>query len=462
MKQKLFFTLAGVALIVPTVTFASWLNPGATPPSGNTAEPINVSSTAQIKEAGLLLNTVGATNGLIVQYGNVGINTVSPSQKLDVNGYVKTSSGFCIGSSCITSWAGTVGPQGPAGPAGATGATGATGPAGTNGTNGAQGPKGDTGATGAQGVQGPAGAAGAVGATGPQGPVGPSGAANATLTSVTTLGNSTTNGIIVGGAYVTGGLQVDGVSTFINPPRLATISGNTQAIENRNANLNIVSEGAGGFGTVSIYQQSGRLAWGGGQKLKVYGSVHANSFCFQDDTCISSWPSGGGTPNLATVLSAGNTTDREMVIGGNNRISFFGAGSVVALYEDYGLNITGGGSWPVRIGSSEAVTNLIVSGSVTQNSDRTLKKDIVPLENALDKVTQLEGVSFKWKNNDSKAIGVIAQDVEKVFPEAVRTDAQTGLKSVQYGNLVAPLIEAIKELQAEVNALKAEIKTLKP
>lgn len=73
----------------------------------------------------------------------------------------------------------------------------------------------------------------------------------------------------------------------------------------------------------------------------------------------------------------------------------------------------------------------------------------------------LDGVSFDWKESGEKSVGVIAQDVEKVFPELVKTDDATGLKSVEYGNLVAPLIEAVKEQQKQINSLKAEVEALK-
>ena len=78
-------------------------------------------------------------------------------------------------------------------------------------------------------------------------------------------------------------------------------------------------------------------------------------------------------------------------------------------------------------------------------SDERLKKNIKPIEGALDKVTKLVGVEFDWINSDKKSIGVIAQQVEEVVPELVHTNSK-GFKSVSYGNLVALLIEAIKEL----------------
>lgn len=94
-------------------------------------------------------------------------------------------------------------------------------------------------------------------------------------------------------------------------------------------------------------------------------------------------------------------------------------------------------------------------------SDINLKENIKPLQNSLSKILQLKGVSFDWKNSNKNQIGLIAQDVEKIFPELVSSSADTKLKSVQYANLVAPLIEAVKEQQTQIEELKKEVEILK-
>jgi hypothetical protein len=81
---------------------------------------------------------------------------------------------------------------------------------------------------------------------------------------------------------------------------------------------------------------------------------------------------------------------------------------------------------------------------VNSTSDENQKKDIQTVQNSLEKIKQLRGVDFAWKNNDQKSIGVIAQEVQKVFPELVSED-ENGL-SVNYNGLIGVLIEAIKEL----------------
>ena len=90
-----------------------------------------------------------------------------------------------------------------------------------------------------------------------------------------------------------------------------------------------------------------------------------------------------------------------------------------------------------------------LKGELTENSDSRYKKDIRTLPSALQNILSLRGVSYYWKDGSdtSQHIGVISQEVEKVYPQLVRTD-EDGYKSVAYSHLVSPLIEAVKELHA--------------
>ena len=86
------------------------------------------------------------------------------------------------------------------------------------------------------------------------------------------------------------------------------------------------------------------------------------------------------------------------------------------------------------------------------NSDRRYKSDIEALQSPLENLFKLSGYTYFNKLSQKQDIGVIAQEVETVYPELVQTDAD-GYKSVQYGNLVAPIIEAIKELAHKIDSL---------
>ena len=108
------------------------------------------------------------------------------------------------------------------------------------------------------------------------------------------------------------------------------------------------------------------------------------------------------------------------------------------------------------------------SNGTIQTSDQRLKTNIKPLERALDKVITLNGVTYNWrvkefpnKNFDSnRHVGVLAQELEAVLPEAVET-GEDGYKSVNYSNITPLLIEAIKELKAEKDELQKEVDELK-
>jgi hypothetical protein len=106
-----------------------------------------------------------------------------------------------------------------------------------------------------------------------------------------------------------------------------------------------------------------------------------------------------------------------------------------------------------------SVTNLTASQTVqaqdfNSTSDENLKTNIVTVENGLETIKSLRGVTFDWKSNQKPSIGVIAQELEKVLPELV-TDGDP--KTVNYNGLIGILIEAVKELSAEVENLKAQL-----
>ena len=108
------------------------------------------------------------------------------------------------------------------------------------------------------------------------------------------------------------------------------------------------------------------------------------------------------------------------------------------------LKVTGG----VGIGGS-----VYVGGTVTAFSDSRIKKDVVRIENALEKVGKLKGYTYTRVDTGEKGTGVIAQEVLSVLPEAVH-GSEKDFYSVAYGNMVGLLIEAINELKTEIDLLK--------
>jgi hypothetical protein len=144
-----------------------------------------------------------------------------------------------------------------------------------------------------------------------------------------------------------------------------------------------------------------------------------------------------------------------------------------SIAEANGLTILENGN--IGMGLTNPTVRLQVNGDIIANSiagssDARFKTNIAPIKNPLQKVLQLRGVNFDWntkafpdkKFSDQKAIGFIAQEVEKVLPEVVQTEnSNEGYKAVQYDKVVALLVEAIKEQQKQIDRLKLELKKKK-
>jgi hypothetical protein len=124
----------------------------------------------------------------------------------------------------------------------------------------------------------------------------------------------------------------------------------------------------------------------------------------------------------------------------------------------------------IRIGTPGMHTDTHIPGtlhaSVSSPSDARLKSNITPLTHVLEKLEQLRGVSFEWNEVSMsltghtpgrRDIGVIAQEVEAVFPELVTTWGADGFKAVAYEKLTGVLIAAVKELKAETDIQKQHI-----
>lgn len=90
----------------------------------------------------------------------------------------------------------------------------------------------------------------------------------------------------------------------------------------------------------------------------------------------------------------------------------------------------------------------------------------MPKGDVLPRISKIRGVTWEWRDDapgeakDQPCIGVVAQEVERVFPELVSMD-ENGIKRVYYAGLIGPLIEAVKELEARVRSLESELAIIK-
>jgi hypothetical protein len=131
-------------------------------------------------------------------------------------------------------------------------------------------------------------------------------------------------------------------------------------------------------------------------------------------------------------------------------------------------NVVVGDTAPVDQAYTLDVRGIIHTVSVVADSDIRLKKDIHPIESAAAGIYSLRGITYSWNDlalsrgitDVARQLGLVAQEVEKVFPEAVKNSADGSL-SVNYSALVAPVIETLKDLHKENQAATKEVTRLR-
>ena len=165
--------------------------------------------------------------------------------------------------------------------------------------------------------------------------------------------------------------------------------------------------------------------------------------------------------NIESFTSSINTTiknklNADGVISGSSQIlgnSTIHSGSI----GNYQFNSIGVGT-----AASTIAGEIIATGDIVAfySSDERLKENITPIENAVDKINQMGGYNYDWKegfetihSHKGHDLGVIAQEVQSVLPEVV-TERETGYLAVNYEKIVPLLIEAIKELSAKIKDLE--------
>ena len=164
-------------------------------------------------------------------------------------------------------------------------------------------------------------------------------------------------------------------------------------------------------------------------------------------TSLTLAPQTASNPSLSFI---GDTTTGLFSPGAGQQ-TFVSVGASVLNINPSGINVTG-----IITSTSVSTGNVVSSGIVTAQdfdalSDINYKENINTVNNALLKVEQLRGVKFDWKESGNPSYGVIAQELEQVLPELVHGNDP---KTVNYNGIIGVLIEAIKELKAEVEELK--------
>jgi hypothetical protein len=216
------------------------------------------------------------------------------------------------------------------------------------------------------------------------------------------------------------------------------------------ANADLVVEGNVGIGTANPLTYLNVV----GPNVPTMGQIRIDS---ADAQSITFWSGGSQTAHWYYSKTTGLMQISNQVTGAV--IDFTSDGKIrlgaSTVYTDGNVGI--GTASP---GEKLEVNGNIRAGSFFYPSDERLKTNITRLSNGLEQVAMLNGSYFTWKADGRKDIGLSAQNVEKVYPELVKTDPITGLKSLEYGRLIAPLVEAVKTLKKQNESQEARIRHL--
>ena len=225
----------------------------------------------------------------------------------------------------------------------------------------------------------------------------------------------------------------------------------TNNVDTNNGGLTFQTISGGSFSERMRIDSSGNVGIGNtapSEILDIKSTSSAPTIRIHADTTSSPAPAIELQRGTNDTWGADNYTDFR-IENSEGHLKFFGGDSgttseYMRLENDKDLHVDGN----------------VVAYSTTI-SDIRLKKDIAPIEDAVTKVQQLNGCTFTYLKDDRKSAGLIAQDVEKVLPSAVIEDeavfhGEEGetYKTVQYDQLIGLLVEAVKELKAEIEELK--------
>jgi hypothetical protein len=204
---------------------------------------------------------------------------------------------------------------------------------------------------------------------------------------------------------------------------------------------------------------------GSSQSLTLYQSGSSNGLVLKDvaDGDADVVTLTQQADNGKILLNGGGTTKVELYGGGD---SYFNGGElgIGTTTPNFQLEVVRGTAGVVaRFTDSDGSCDIDpTSTALVCASDQNLKKDISTLQGTLAKLQNFRGVNFRWKTQDDSAlrIGFIAQEVESVFPELVKTDIITGIKSVNYLGFAPVLVNAIKEQQTEIETIQNQLSAL--
>lgn len=255
-----------------------------------------------------------------------------------------------------------------------------------------------------------------------------------TLQTTTIIGGGTSTGTanqvlqvtgISSGAYIGGNLGI----AITNPSQPLDVNGNVRF----RSGIYDVNNTVGAANSVLTANGSGGWSWqpvvsGGGAAISGINVT-------QDDTGVRYPLLAAGTNSSTTIQYVDATA-----LVYNTATNCLGIGSLTPTSR---LDIIG----------DIKVVGIVTATDFNSSSDEVLKDNITPISDPIQKVLQINGVTFNWKADGKPSMGVIAQEIEKVMPELV---SDTEPKSVNYNGLIGLLIECVKNQQKQIDDLKAK------
>ena len=408
------------------------------------------------------------------------------------------------GATGATGPAGKDGSNGANGKTGPTGPTGATGPAGKDGTNGTNGKTGPTGATGPTGPTGPKGDAGAVGATGPIGSAGPTGP----------KGDS--GGWLTGTVSPKGATGSKGKYILMAELTIPAITASTLNYGNLFAVHNSHNQDLGGIFGINLRKETSSTTFDSGH---VYWLVRTKHICLPEN-CIKLYQTGFsgtsgnitlrlylqipmaawvnyGLSQITGITAWVDSTFLKWSMKNSDTIVDEPEGTLLGTSYDAQTALTGpvgpaGATGPTGVlsvttsGTGNAVTGASLSGgtltltkgnsflplsggtitgSVTatqgffDTSDARKKKIKceLSLDKCLEAIEKCETIIYTLLDDDKEQLGIIAQEIEEIFPEVVETSPD-GYKSVNYSRLSVICMRTLRYLIKEVKIIKENLK----
>ena len=248
-------------------------------------------------------------------------------------------------------------------------------------------------------------------------------------------------GVVVGLGICVG---IAGRAIALTVPDTGTCNstGNCLFIQQNGSGRGVVSSAAGSSTAIAGFALSGNGVYGESNNTAVEGF----SFGGTGVEGASEGPGNGVYGHTQFGNGVYGTTANGAGVYGVADASLTGAGVIGDVQ----------GSWTAWAGNYNGD---VQARGFYSTSDARLKADVSTLPGGMDQLKQLRPVTFKWKRDGaagSSHNGLIAQEVQQVFPSAVRVDGKSGLLSVSYAELVPVLIKAVQEQQAKIDALELQ------